>query len=147
MPEPDGSFRAEIIEFPGCIALADTASEALAKLEEVALSWLDVVLAKGQTVPDPIEGTNFSGKLVVRMPKSLHKKAAHLAARDGVSLNQFILASLAENVGERSAIFAVGALKGFVAALRTTETYHIQTSTDPLALPSLGGKTLSIASL
>jgi predicted RNase H-like HicB family nuclease len=101
-PDSDGSFRAEIIEFPGCIAVGDTAAEALANLEDVAESWLEATLAKGQRVPDPIDNIGFSGKLVVRLPKSLHRKAAHLAAREGVSLNQFIVGSVAEQVGARS---------------------------------------------
>jgi predicted RNase H-like HicB family nuclease len=110
MPESDGSFRAEIIEFPGCLAVGDTASEALASLEEVAADWLEVALERGQPIPEPIENAGFSGKLVVRMPKSLHKKAAHLAAREGVSLNQFILSSLAEQVGAKvgPSFFQVG---------------------------------------
>ncbi|MGO9486222.1 MAG: type II toxin-antitoxin system HicB family antitoxin [Rhodomicrobium sp.] len=103
MPEPDGSFRAEIVEFPGCLAVGDTAAEALASLEEVAADWLEIALERGQPIPEPIENAGFSGKLVVRMPKSLHKKAAHLAAREGVSLNQFILSSLAEQVGAQMA--------------------------------------------
>ena len=102
IPEGDGTFRAEIIEFPGCIAIGDTAAEALANVEDVAKSWLEVTLAKGQHVPEPIDNVGFSGKLVVRLPKSLHKKAANLAARDGVSLNQFIVSSLAEQVGARA---------------------------------------------
>jgi predicted RNase H-like HicB family nuclease len=102
VPESDGTFRAEIIEFPGCIAVGDTAAEALANLENVAESWLEATIAKGQRVPDPIESAGFSGKLVVRLPKSLHKKAAHAAARDGVSLNQFIVSSISEQVGMRA---------------------------------------------
>ena len=99
VPEEDGSFRAEIPEFPGCIALADTAPEALAMLEEVAASWLESALSKGQRIPEPIENSEFSGKLVLRMPKSLHKKAAFMAEREGVSLNQFIVTAVAMNVG------------------------------------------------
>lgn len=56
-------------------------------------------LARGQHVPEPIENQGFSGKLVVRLPKSLHRKATHAAAREGVSLNQFIANSVAEQVG------------------------------------------------
>jgi len=99
VPEADGTFRGEIIEFPGCIATGDTAAEALANLEDVAASWLEATLAKGQRVPEPIENEGFSGKLVVRMAKTLHRKAAHVAAREGVSLNQFIVSSVAEQVG------------------------------------------------
>lgn len=103
VPESDGTFRAEIIEFPGCIATGDTAAEALASLEDVAESWLEATLAKGQKVPEPIENVPFSGKILVRLPKSLHKKASHQAAREGISLNQFIVTSLAEQVGVRTA--------------------------------------------
>ena len=99
VPEFDGTFRAEIIEFPGCIATGDTAAEAFANLENTAESWLEATLARGQHIPEPIENTFFSGKLVVRLPKSLHKKAARTAVQEGVSLNQFIVGSIAEQVG------------------------------------------------
>jgi predicted RNase H-like HicB family nuclease len=102
VPEQDGTFRAEIVEFPGCIAVGDTAAEALANLERVADSWLQATIAKGLHVPEPIESAGYSGKLVVRLPKTLHKKAAHAAAREGVSLNQFIVSCVAEHVGASS---------------------------------------------
>lgn len=98
-PESDGSFRSEILEFPGCVAVGGTSSEALAILEEVAASWLESSLAKGKAIPEPLEVTDYSGKLVVRLPKSLHRKAAYAAERDGVSLNQFIVSSIAQQVG------------------------------------------------
>jgi predicted RNase H-like HicB family nuclease len=102
VPEMDGTFHAEIVEFPGCIATGDTAAEALANLESVAESWLEATIAKGLHVPEPIENAGYSGKLVVRLAKTLHKKAAHAASRDGVSLNQFIVTCLAEAVGEKT---------------------------------------------
>ena len=102
VPEPDGTYRAEIIEFPGCIAAGDTAAEALARLENVAQSWLEAALEKKQRIPEPIESAAFSGKLVLRLAKSLHKQAVYAAARDGVSLNYFIANCLAQQVGQRS---------------------------------------------
>jgi predicted RNase H-like HicB family nuclease len=101
IPEIDGTYRGEILEFPGCIATGDTPAETLDSLEEVAAAWLAAALAQNQPIPEPAENTEFSGRLVLRMPKSLHKKAAQLAGRDGVSLNQFIVTSLAEQIGER----------------------------------------------
>lgn len=100
-PESDGSFHAEILEFPGCIAIGDDPAEALANLEEVAAIWLEATIEKGQDVPEPRDDSSFSGKLVLRLPKSLHRKAARQAALDNVSLNQFIVASVAEQVGAR----------------------------------------------
>jgi predicted RNase H-like HicB family nuclease len=100
VPETDGTFRGEILEFPGCIATGDTPSEALSALEEAATSWLEAALDRGQPIPDPVDNAGYSGRLVLRLPRSLHKKATRLAQRDGVSLNQFIIAGLAEHVGE-----------------------------------------------
>ena len=104
VPESDGTFRAEIIEFPGCIATGDTAAEALASLENVAESWLGATIARGQHFPAPMEGGSFSGKLVVRLGRDLHRRATHMAAHEGVSLNQFIVSSVAEHVGSRQAV-------------------------------------------
>jgi predicted RNase H-like HicB family nuclease len=101
-PEPDGQYTAEIMEFPGCVAYGNTAAEALTKLDEVALEWLAASIEQGQSIPEPFSAMEYSGKLVVRMPKGLHQRAALSAEREGVSLNQFIVACLAEAVGERS---------------------------------------------
>jgi len=103
LPESDGTFRGEIMEFPGCIATGETAAATLSTLEDAAKSWLMAAIERGQTVPAPVESSNdFSGRLVLRIPKSLHKKAAWIAEREGVSLNYFITTSLSESVGERS---------------------------------------------
>ena len=118
VPDSDGTFCAEIIEFPGCIAVGDTAGEALANLESVAESWLQATIAKGLRVPEPVESTEYSGKLVVRLPKSLHKKAAYAAAREGVSLNQFIVSCIAEQVGAGST--AASALRQLTQAAQPT---------------------------
>jgi len=104
VPEDDGTFRAEILEFPGCIATGDTAAEALMSLDDVAYSWLMAVLSRKQSVPEPIDNHDFSGRVVARFPKSLHKKATRIAELEGISLNQLIVASLAQYVGEKSAV-------------------------------------------
>lgn len=102
VPEPDGTYRGEVLEFPGCIATGDTPAETLESLEDVADAWLQSALAHNQPIPEPVDSTEFSGRLVLRMPKSLHKKAARSAERDGVSLNQLIITALAEYIGEHS---------------------------------------------
>ncbi len=104
VPEDDGTFRAEIMEFPGCIATGDSTTEALSSLERVACSWIMSALAKKQTIPVPIDNRDFSGKVVARFPKSLHKKATKIAEIEGVSLNQLIVTSLAQYIGEKVSI-------------------------------------------
>ncbi len=59
------------------------------------------------TAPDPAagEGENprdHSGRLLVRMPKSLHAELARSAERDGTSLNAFIVGALSGAVGWRT---------------------------------------------
>lgn len=98
-PEPDGSFFAQIVEFPGCFATGESAAEAMSNLEDVAVSWVASVIASGRAVPPPAETMDYSGRLVLRMPKSLHQKASERAIVEGVSLNHFIVACVAENVG------------------------------------------------
>jgi predicted RNase H-like HicB family nuclease len=106
-PEPDGQYTAEIMEFPNCVAFGDSTSAALANLEDVAADWIAAALEQGQDIPDPMDNADYSGRLVLRMPKGLHRRAALLAEREGVSLNQFIVTCLAEAVGERAKLRSV----------------------------------------
>ena len=98
-PENDGTFRAEIREFPGCLATGDTPEEALSALEDAALNWLEASHQIGLAIPEPAGTIEYSGKFVVRLPKTLHKKAAFAAEQDGVSLNTFVVNAIAELIG------------------------------------------------
>lgn len=40
------------------------------------------------------EDRDYSGKLNIRIPKSLHQQLSEAAAKDGVSLNQYIVYKL-----------------------------------------------------
>ena len=101
-PDPDGRVTAEIMEFPSCVAYGDNAANALARLEDVAAEWIAATVEQGQDIPEPMDSTDFSGKLVLRMSRGLHRRAALCAERESVSLNSFIVTSLAEAVGERA---------------------------------------------
>ncbi len=97
-----GTFTAIILEFPGCVAQGSTPAEAYRRLEKAAESWILAANDLGQTVPEPREENTYSGRFPLRMPKGLHKTAAELAEREGTSLNQFIVAAVAEKVGATS---------------------------------------------
>ena len=45
-------------------------------------------------------GKAYSGKVNLRMPRSLHRDLARRAEEEGVSLNQFMVVALARAVGE-----------------------------------------------
>ncbi len=56
----------------------------------------------GHEIPAPGASENYSGRVVLRLPKSLHRRAAELAKHDGISLNQFLVAAVAEHVGTKN---------------------------------------------
>ena len=99
VPDDQGGYAAQVLEFSGCFADGESPEEAYSNLEEVAESWVESALAQGFPVPPPVATQGHSGTVSLRLPKSLHKRAAELAHRDGVSLNQFLVAAIAARVG------------------------------------------------
>ena len=93
------SYHAEILEFPGCFAQGGTPADAYANLEKAAESWIDVCISQGQEIPEPSSNVTYSGNLALRLPRSIHRRAATLANRDDTSLNTFIVSAISERVG------------------------------------------------
>lgn len=98
VPEAEGGFSAEILEFPGCYSFGDTAEETMRNLEDAAFNWIEAALAQGQTIPEPFASNDYSGKYPLRMAPSLHRKASQLAERDKVSLNTFFVQAIEAKV-------------------------------------------------
>lgn len=48
----------------------------------------------------PSETDTKSGRLILRIPKTLHTRLAHRAEREGVSLNQWLVAILSSAASE-----------------------------------------------
>jgi len=66
-PENGGGWAAVVPELPGCSACGDSPGEAMAELQDAP--------EPKQWAPD-----RFSGKLTVRLPKSLHRELAECAS-------------------------------------------------------------------
>ncbi len=97
------TFTARILEFPGCVAQGDSVEEAYEKLQSAAESWLEAALDLGQKIPGPLAEQVYSGRVLVRLPRSLHQQATEAARGDATSLNQFIVTAVAERVGAQVA--------------------------------------------
>lgn len=93
-PEPEGGFTAEAKDLPGCITQGETAEEALENVEEAKALWLETALESGAPIPLPSHQGEFSGRFVVRMPKSLHRQLSWAADEEGVSLNHLVVSRL-----------------------------------------------------
>ena len=99
-PDPDeGGFTVSIPTLKGCISVGETAEEALDMIAEAKELWLETALEEGWPIPEPQEEEikTYSGKFVVRLPRYLHRRLAELAENEGTSLNQLIVAFLAES--------------------------------------------------
>jgi len=95
----EGGWVIEVKELPGCVSQGETAEEALAMIQEAMEAWLDIALEMGDAIPEPRPEEEYSGKFVVRVPRSLHRELVATADREGVSLNQYINVALAEAAG------------------------------------------------
>jgi antitoxin HicB len=93
------TWFARVVELPGCITEGDSAEDAVAMIQDAMAGWIELALEDGRAIPEPKPLEEFSGKFVVRVPKSLHRDLVAAAAREGVSLNQFIATELARVVG------------------------------------------------
>jgi antitoxin HicB len=88
--DPDGYWIAEHPELPGCKADGETAQEALSSLDVSRELWIESRLATGLEVPEPQEAPQYSGRFVLRIPKSMHRELANEAEAEGVSLNSLV---------------------------------------------------------
>ena len=87
-------FYARVLELDGCQSKGEIFEEAYNNLKEAMEGWIETKLENGFEVPLPVGCEDFSGKFVVRIPKSLHYKLAIKAKEEGVSLNQYALYKL-----------------------------------------------------
>ena len=92
--DSDEYWIAEILELPGCTADGESPDEAVENIEDAKRLWIETHLEDGYEVPVPVSVDSYSGKLLVRMPRSLHRRLAYEALREGVSLNQHLVSRL-----------------------------------------------------
>jgi antitoxin HicB len=104
VPYKDGGFFARIKELEGCMTEADTLEEVLKLLEDAKRAWLETALEEDLEIPLPEsmrEEKEYSGRILLRLPKSLHRKLAKAAKEEGVSLNTYIINLLSERNAKR----------------------------------------------
>lgn len=97
-------FKATVNELPH-VAEYSESYKAAYELAIHAISALHKTAAKlGHQFPEPIsEEEEYSGRITLRIPKGLHHSVAQRSKADGVSINLFLTATIAEKVGSRDA--------------------------------------------
>ena len=89
-------YISKVIELDGCHSDGATEEEALHNLNEAMECYLESLILSNDPIPEPLSDGNFSGKFIVRIPKSLHRRLAFESQNEGISLNQYALYKLSQ---------------------------------------------------
>lgn len=98
-PDPEVGWVVSVKELNGCISQGETQSEALEMIRDAMRGWLKLAIEDDDPIPEPRSLDAYSGRFLVRVPRSLHRELVARAEEEGVSLNQYINVSLAGTVG------------------------------------------------
>ena len=98
--EEGGGYLVEYPDIPGCMSDGETIQEALANGREALRDCIDVLRESGRKIPTPsIEAAQWRQ----RVPRTLYSKLTKQAANEGVSINSFVTAVIAEAIGAKKA--------------------------------------------
>lgn len=100
-------WYAEFPELSGCLAHGATKEEALVNATKAKDAWLEVSFESGRDIPEPRPEIEYSGRFLLRVPKSLHGKLANEAEREGTSINRLAIQILSEELERRQTMRAV----------------------------------------
>jgi len=93
--EEGGGFLVTFPDLEGCMTGGDTLEEAVRNIDDAKRSYF-MAFEDDEKVPLPNNASHdkekdYSGRISLRIPKSLHKKISSQADEEGVSDNQYLL--------------------------------------------------------
>lgn len=114
----DGEFvyRATVRELPHLAEYADSHEEAYALARDAIQTLYEAAKQEGREFPIPSQDElEFSGRVTLRMPKSLHRQLSDQADAEGVSFNHFLVTVLALAAVRSSSYFSSFAIATQIA--------------------------------
>ena len=107
MEEEGVCFEARIRELPDVAEFADTFEEAYALAIDAIVTTAEALAEQGRSMPAPEQESNdYSGRITLRLPRSLHRELAWSAKQEGVSLNQLLASVLSLYTGRKVSGFS-----------------------------------------
>ena len=88
-----GGWLITFPDLPGCVSDGDTIEEAIESGADAEKAWLE---ANAEWQPE-----EKSGKLNIRIPKSVHRQLANQAHKENVSINTLIVAYLSSAISDK----------------------------------------------
>lgn len=95
--DPDGGYVIVYRDLPGCMTQVETLEEVPAAAREIRELWIESEWEDEAVIPLPSYPEEYSGRFNVRLAKSLHRRLAESAEREGVSLNTYVATLLERN--------------------------------------------------
>ncbi|MCC7107062.1 MAG: type II toxin-antitoxin system HicB family antitoxin [Chloroflexi bacterium] len=96
-------WAAEFPELPGLAAGSETWEGLATAIEDAKRVYFESALERHLPIPEPGQRpAAYSGRVLLRLPKSLHAQAARAAEQDGVSINSFLVSAVARELGRVS---------------------------------------------
>jgi predicted RNase H-like HicB family nuclease len=95
-------YVGRVAEFPNISAFEATYDEAHSLVLDAIGGLYSIAEKKGETLPDPYPPMpdECSGRVTLRLPKTLHARVVRYADRDDVSLNTYLVSAISTYVGE-----------------------------------------------
>ena len=103
-------FEAVVAELPDLVEYAETYDQAYSLAVDSIATLKEAALEQGRVFPEPMPSQaleEFSGRVTLRMSKSLHASVSKLADREGVSLNSWIVEAVSARKGAGFSVSAV----------------------------------------
>jgi antitoxin HicB len=127
--DEDGGGYSACIPLLGRLAFeasGQTIDAALQKLEEVAKILIEEYKLHGIQFPEaPRADADYSGRLVLRLPKHLHKRLSDEAEFDGISLNTYLISILSDSYRSPRSIAALKEIRDNLATTSRAVSMHI----------------------
>ena len=135
--EEDDGYIAIARDLPGCSAFGKSQVDAVAEIQHAIKAWQQAADAAHNPIPEPSQRDEEalpSGRLLLRIPRSLHAALIECAKKEAVSLNQHLVSVLSFSVStsilrEAHKLSATGQLHASSAGFRLVDLcYWVQES-------------------
>lgn len=131
LADPDGGYVVVFPDLPGCMTQVETLDEVGTAANEIRILWIRTEYEDGEDIPLPSHPEEYSGKVNVRLPRSLHRSLAEAAKRNGMSLNSYVVGLLARGDAQATVEHRLDALEAQLHAVQERVHYEATGAPSP----------------
>ncbi len=126
-------FEARIKELPDVAEYADSYEEAYSLAIDTIETTAEMLLEQGKVMPSPIiDEADYSGRVTLRMPKSMHAAYVSWSESEEISLNQLIVNCLSFSLGlQFGKSHTLRLLKSTMGAQNLTDFFPVEVKKKP----------------